>query len=150
MNHVASDRSVRPPSPNVPSHVGPHEIQFEAPDVLRVVMHGDILADHMLAMYDIVESMAAGPASLFILQDLSRSQNFTAGARKTVASEPRADLIAGVASFGESFQMRVMVAMLDKASRLFGRQRVTPSGFFATETLARDWIAERRRQTAAR
>ncbi|UQA61750.1 hypothetical protein [Polyangium aurulentum] len=118
--------------------------------MLRVVMHGDILADHMLGMYEIVETVAAGPASLFILQDLSRSQNFTAAARKTVASEPRADLIAGVASFGESFQMRVMIAMMDKASRLFGRQVVTPSGFFATEAEARDWIAERRRLTAAR
>ncbi len=109
-------------------------------------MHGDILAEHMQGMYAVVESVSAGPASLFILQDLSRSQNFTAAARKAVATEPRAELIAGVASFGESFQMRVMVAMLDKAARLFGKQIVTPSGFFATEAEARAWIAERRRR----
>jgi hypothetical protein len=102
----------------------------------------------MLAMYDIVETVASGPASLFVLQDLSGSQNLTAGARKLIAGEPRADLIAGVASFGVSFQMRVMVSMLDKASRLFGRQVVTPSGFFANQAEARGWIAARRRKTS--
>lgn len=130
--------------------MGPHEVQFEAPDILRVVMHGDILAEHMADMYAIVERVSPGPARLFILQDLSRSQNFTAGARKAVALEPRADLIGGVASFGESFQMRVMVAMIDKAARLFSKHSVTPTGFFANEVAARAWIAERRSLAPAR
>ncbi|MDC0745474.1 hypothetical protein [Polyangium mundeleinium] len=91
-----------------------------------------------------------GKAYVFLIIDLHRMVHLSAEARR-VASEtsgtPDDDVtIHGIAVVGASFQFRVLGAMLFRAIRLLHRTAGFPVRFLDTQTEARAWFDERRRE----
>jgi hypothetical protein len=101
-------------------------------------------------MTEDLRRLADGKPRVFLLMDHSNVDSISAEARK-VALEATQDLrIAGGASFGASFTVRVLVSLLARAHSIFWGEDAKVIRFFRTEAEARAWIEERRRALAAK
>jgi hypothetical protein len=124
--------------------IGTHELVFEPPDLLVMILHGLILEEQVARYGELRASLVEGQNHVLILLDLRDYTEMSPGSRKAMAdiveSRPQA-----TACIGASFRFRVLADMVATASRFFGRTRTTV-GFFANEAAARAWLGEMRRK----
>jgi len=128
--------------------VGTHRVRLERPDVLHVLFRGDVTVEHMDAFFALIEGMVKeGPAKrVFVLQRLTEAGTFSPQVRKLIASEPRVRLVGRVTGYGGGFAMRVMLTMVQMASKTFNPKNQVEAEFHATEAAARAWIDALRRR----
>lgn len=124
-------------------------IRFEPPDTCFVVFVGDVDASLMRAMNEELWRAAHDKPYIFLLQDHSRAGPMSPEARKLAVDGTRNLRVAGAASFGASFTMRVILSLLARAHTLFRKETGQVLYFFRDEAEARAWIAERRRALEA-
>ncbi|MDC0748870.1 STAS/SEC14 domain-containing protein [Polyangium mundeleinium] len=119
-----------------------HRVSFEPPDVVVLAWNGDVEPEHMLTFYDMLEEMAQG-RQVLVMNDLTHSNDPGARTRKVATMDPRSRLVGALALLGANFRLRVIVAMMDKAVRVFqGQTRRTAC--FEDELEARAWLATQR------
>jgi hypothetical protein len=131
-------------------HVGPHTTWIEPPDTMASHWRGEISPEHVLAMYDELEKLAAMSPNVFILNIVRDATAPNFEARRVLTRDPRAGCIRGVAVVGASFHLRIMATMLMNAAGLVGRAPRMQSTFVATEDEGRKWIATKRLELAVR
>jgi hypothetical protein len=120
-------------------HVGPHRVELHEPDLCLVVWDGEVTAEHIREAYPLLDGLGGGTRPIFVLQDVSRTRNITAGARKLISAQRAAERFVAVISYGASFQIRVIVQMVERVERLF-RPSLPQALFFATEAEARAFL----------
>jgi hypothetical protein len=119
--------------------IGPHRFKFEPPDIIHMALDGDVDAVHIAAVFDGVGEEVFRLANPYILRDARKGGAPTRDAREFFAKDNRIQRLAGVVSYGASFHVRVVVAMVDKALRIL-RPESPRIHFFATYEEARAWI----------
>jgi len=125
-------------------YVGKHVIRFEQPDAYSVALIGNVSGSDMVQYNAEIARYAEGKRWLLVVADMTRTTSFSPQARRETVHIPLA--IRGVAMFGVSARLRIPLTILYKAFSLVRRKISTPMAFVETETEARAWVAERRRE----
>lgn len=126
--------------------VGKHIFRWEPPDVTFLSYVGDFDGDSMHRLDQIARQFSVPRPYVLVLIDMSRVGTITAEARKRSAEDGIGVPMRGVAVFGASRAVRVVMSVVSRALDLFhGGHSDNPTHFFATEAEARAWIAERRK-----
>jgi hypothetical protein len=120
-------------------------VRLEPPDVCFAAFVGDIDASVMRRMNEELWRVAHEKPYIFLLLDHSRTGSVSSEARKLAAEGTRNLRVVGVASFGASFPVRVVVSLLARAHAFFRKETAMDLHFFRDEAEARAWIEERRR-----
>jgi hypothetical protein len=120
-------------------------VRFEPPDICLLVVVGNVDASLMRRMTEDLRRVADGKTHVFLLMDHSNVDSISAEARKVALEATQNLRIAGGASFGASFTVRVLVSLLARAHSIFWGEDAKAIRFFRAEAEARRWIEERRR-----
>ena len=129
--------------------IGETMIRYEPPDICYLEVVGAPDVAEAIKLMDAVRRFSEGKDVFFTLNNVARTSGFPPDARRFVADRMRAMPIRGIAIFGASFHMRVVLTLFSKARGLvFGDQKRSPMHIFATEAEARAWIAEQRAAAA--
>jgi hypothetical protein len=126
--------------------VGAHLIWFEPPDLFGMRPSGDVSGAEVTALLEPFTQLAKQVPLLLGLMDISKLGQLSAGARQVILQWERPQN-AATAIYGASFRHRVMLDLLRRAAKLFGRE-VTTMNFFDAEREARAFLEEHRRAPA--
>lgn len=125
-----------------------HHVSFEPPDVLRVVVRGDVAVSDVRDIVIAMDRTAAGLRSPLALVDVTEMGDVPPGVRAFAARNPPRLPMHGVAIHGASFQTRVLTKLILSAIKLLSPSLVHPFVFVRTEAEARAWLEARRRSLA--
>lgn len=125
-----------------------HRVWIEEPYALVCHIEGDMTEDSLRRMRDLLDFVGGGQGPVIIMQDLSKAGAFTAGARKGIMGDKRTQRVETVICIGASFQMRVFMGMIAKASKIV-YPRMAAVLFAKDETEAREILAAERRRLQA-
>ena len=126
-------------------HIGPHWTAFEAPDIIRMQLVGEVSLEEGKAINASHKEAAIGLSHFFYLIDLSKLQNIPAVVRKEAAETLKELPLQGTAIYGAPLAARVVAKLLLTAVNLVRSDRKkNPVQFFETEGEARIWIEGRR------
>ena len=129
--------------------IGQHRVWIEEPYALVCQIEGDMTEQDLRRMREVLDFIGGGQGRVIIMQDLSKAGAFTAGARKGIMDDKRTERVETVICIGASFQMRVFMGMITKASKLVYPRMATVM-FAKDETEARGILeAERQRLQSA-
>lgn len=117
--------------------------RWEPPDTFFLVLVGDVPGEEMRRTIAKAMEHTAGRTYALGLIDMSRVGTISPEARMIARNEARAIPMRGTAIISASFHHRVIALLINKAVALV-RKDYQPVAFFATETEARAWLAERR------
>jgi hypothetical protein len=121
----------------------------EEPDLLIGYLRGHVTADVMRRLYDIQLRFSQGKPHLFLILDVRHLAQLTAEARRVVIDGPasKGELVPvlGCAFIGASFNTRVLGTMVFRAARLLRGANAFPVRFCDTETEARAFLDDLRR-----
>lgn len=127
--------------------IGRHRVVFAPPDVMRVWWVGEATLADIRALFELSDRWIDRDLPYFVLADQSRMTNADQDARRAAASDPRTSRMAGLAIIGASFQLRVLMTMMNKALAVLSRGTSGPMVFVANEEEAFAWFdAERKRR----
>jgi len=129
--------------------IGRQGIAFESPDLIHVVVRGEVSLEEIRELIAFIKEAIAGSPYLLLLGDLSAFQELAPGVRRVAMELSRSLPYRGVALIGGSVHGKVIAKLLLNALNLF-TQRDIPVRFFATEVEAYAWLLERRRVLTAR
>ena len=110
-------------------------------------LHGPFLLEHTQAWCTRADRVIAEHGRLFTISDLSTGGSFPAAMRQHISHWPNVVHVRGSAIFGASLVMSVVFAMIARAIALL-RRHTPPTLVASTESEARAWLAELRRQYA--
>ncbi|MDI1433641.1 MULTISPECIES: STAS/SEC14 domain-containing protein [Polyangium] len=127
---------------------GPHHARLYPPDVVRVFWSGTMTAEDIETLYTWTDEILPARVRHFVIADMSRLQTMTAAARKSAATDPRAQRVAGFAVLGANFHMRVLMGMFVKALGLFYRGWTFRMEFFERDADALAWFDAERAERA--
>ncbi len=122
---------------------GAQEVFFEPPDLFRLKFHGHLGSDEL---EQIGKVFAAGPKHFYAIIDTSDLKSFTSAAKRSIRGVP---LTSGLAIFGASRQMQLMLSLLNKVYMMVNFGKDSPITFVSSEEEARRWIADVRRHVLA-
>jgi hypothetical protein len=128
--------------------VGPHEIVIELPDILHIRYHGDVELEHF-KIFDATVLRLSQSVPIYILRDAREGGNPSSETRSYIAKNVDVSRIIALVTYGSSFQARTIATMLNKAMRRL-HEETGVSVFFDTESEARVWIDEHRKQREGR
>lgn len=128
---------------------GGHTYRRERAGIMFIRLAGDLAEDDVTAFFDAFAKLCEGSrlSHVFWLIDIGRLGAVSPGARTRAATTPVRPENKGMVLFNGSFQQRVLVTLVDKATSLL-QPDVPPLVFFSTEAEARAWIDARRRELA--
>ena len=118
-------------------------VSFEPPDVVRMVLEGDLDAPEVVAATKEVIACAARASEPFLLADVGRLGSISHAGRRASRETSRGLSLRAIAVIGASFHVRVLSTLLIKSMRLVNRN-IYEIGFFAAEDEALEWIGEQR------
>lgn len=101
---------------------GRHLLWIEEPDTVFMDLDGDITSENILDFLAPVARLGEAGRPVILVQDLSKVGSFTAGARKAITDDLRSSHIKLVISVGASFQLRVVLSMINKTARMLNRE----------------------------
>ncbi len=104
--------------------VGKHEVRVEEPYVVFMNFNGEITGENILGFLAAVESVGGGEGPVVIVQYMANAGAFTADARKTIANDPRTGRIETAVAVNATFQMRVLLTMIEKTNWLLRKMAV--------------------------
>ena len=110
---------------------------------------GDVDASAVRTINEGIWRAAHDKPYIFLLMDHSRARSISPEARKLAVDGTKDLRVAGAASFGASFTVRVVASLLARAHTIFRKETGQVLHFFRDEAEARAWIAERRRALEA-
>jgi len=131
-----------PPNLLALKQVGPHQVEFEPPDILHIHYFGDVTLEQFKVFDSMVLSVPP-PTRIYILRDARKGGLVTAEVRAYVATRVDVTRIAGMVTYGSSFQTRTVSTMMAKAVHHL-KPESAPAVFFAAENEARAFIAMQR------
>jgi len=111
---------------------------------VRVVWNGISSGEHVHRMFEFVDRHLPDGKPYYIIADQSRLTFVDASGRKVASTDPRGKRIAGVALFGASFQVRVVMAMVMKGMKLLLRKDEKTMYLAKNEADAVAWLEELR------
>ncbi|WP_170319755.1 STAS/SEC14 domain-containing protein [Polyangium spumosum] len=121
----------------------------EEPDLIVWRLVGHVSADDIRHLYDAQVRFCEGRSHAFVLIDVHRLGHFAPEARRIAAQGPHDGKIVlpvrANAVVGASFHLRVLGIMVSRASALLNPAHAVPIQFFDTESEARAWIDDLRR-----
>jgi hypothetical protein len=128
--------------------IGSHSFQFEAPDVFRIWLVGDVSAGEAQAIVDALERSSRPDKRLFLLVDVSRLGAMLPEARKSAVQGQNIPMLASVI-VGAGPLQRSVLKLIDLAYRLITQDsNAAPMVFVRTEAEGRAWIEQRRREVS--
>lgn len=125
--------------------IGPHRLRVEGDTVLTRYIGVPELG-HVQEIHRHLDRVMAEHGRLFIINDMRRTGVPATETRKWVAEWARHHPITGLVNFGASLPIRLLQALVFRASALFGRQPLTVAAQVDSEVEAFAWIAARRQQ----
>ena len=131
------------PSRDVP--IGPHVATILAPDVIRIRWIGDVYAEHILELHQVLTTMPHEGRGIFLLVDQRAAGHLTAGARKMITHDPNSRLVRELVYYHTSFHIRVIATLLKKGMDVF-RPNNAAMTFHDSEPAALAYVDETRRQ----
>lgn len=99
-----------------------HKVWLEPPDAIFMDLDGDVTEANIKDFLVLVDQLGGGVGPVILIQDLRKAGTFSSGARKAIANDPRSGQIRSVICVGASFQMRVIMTMIEKAGKLLNRK----------------------------
>lgn len=121
---------------------GEHALFLEAPDLLVVRLRGDLTAVDVARYVEVRAKLMEGSPYLLLLVDLHDLRSATPDARGAIA-RIRERRPQATAYLGASFAARVVVEMIMKAFKAFGRDNLIARAFEG-EVQARVFLDEMR------
>jgi hypothetical protein len=128
-------------------HVGLHTVEFEEPDLIRVVLHATLGPGESQRIADSILKFVSSSYVLGLI-DLTELKVIPTGERKTTAERGKHIPFRGIALYGASFRVRTLAMLLMTVMNAFSK-RDNPLRFFDNEAEARVWLAFRREQLKA-
>ena len=125
---------------------GNHTYRCESAGVVFIRLGGDLLEDDVVSFFDAFADLCdtSGLPHVFWLVDLGRLGAIASRARKRAAMTPVRRENKGMVLFNGTFQQRVAVTLVDKATALLQRH-APPLVIYGSEADGRAWIDKRRR-----
>ncbi|EYF01406.1 Hypothetical protein CAP_8337 [Chondromyces apiculatus DSM 436] len=123
--------------------IGRHLFAVEPPDVIRVVLHGDLSAEELRETLTFERILAAESGRVLLMLDASDLGHVGSEARKAI-NETTDIPFRGYAVYGASFHARLIFNMMILVRKLLMKGEEVPAIFCATEAEARRWIEARR------
>ena len=123
--------------------VGKHRAWIEEPFVAFMDFNGDITGEEILGFLAVVESVGGGAGPVIIVQYMANAGAFTSAARKTIANDPRSARIETAVAVNATFQMRVLLKMIEKTNWLLNKMTVVHVFFDSTDATMQFLAAER-------
>lgn len=122
-----------------------HVVTLLAEDIVHVEWRGDVTRDHILAVGRMIAARPHGGRGVFLVQDHAKLGNFSPGARKAITIDPNSRFVRDVIVYNASFQLRIIMTMIQKAMNTF-RPVVNASMTFVDSKADAFRFAEKRRQ----
>ncbi|WP_437587235.1 STAS/SEC14 domain-containing protein [Sorangium sp. So ce1000] len=116
--------------------------------ILCFAIEGDISDPMARSIAAVFRRVSDSGRELFVLSDARRVGTLTAGARSALAEELRGLRFSGVAVFGASFSLRVVITLASRSVQFFTGEAY-PLAFFDTEDDARAWLLAQREEIRA-
>lgn len=120
-----------------------HRVWIEEPYALVLQCEGDITGDNFHRMREMMDYIGNGQGPIIIVQDLSQAGAFSVTARKGMMADERTRRVRSVICIGASFQMRVFLTMIAKATKLVNPIPVTVL-FAKNDAESREFLAAER------
>jgi hypothetical protein len=130
--------------------VGGHLFRWEPPDIGYLAYHGDLDDATAAILSEKARRFTLGKPRVFLLVDMSKMGKIATGARRRSAEGAKDLAMRGTAVVGASAHLRIIAGLVTRAIDLLYDKADNPTRFFATESEARAWIAERRRALGVR
>ncbi|HEY0138691.1 MAG TPA: hypothetical protein VGB85_31620 [Nannocystis sp.] len=125
--------------------IGPHRLRVEGDTVLTRYI-GVPELEHVQEIHRHFERVFAEHGRLFIINDMHHTGVPATATRKWISEWARAHPITGHVSFGASLPIRLLQALVMRASALFSKQPLTAAEHVDGEAEAFAWVAARRQQ----
>ena len=122
--------------------IGPHHLRVDGDTVLTRHV-GVPELEHVREIHRHFERVIAEHGRLFIINDMHHTGVPATETRKWIAEWARVHPIAGHVTFGASLPIRMLQALVMRASALFGKQPLTAPTQVDGEAEALAWIAAR-------
>ncbi|HSO00002.1 MAG TPA: STAS/SEC14 domain-containing protein [Candidatus Nanopelagicales bacterium] len=122
--------------------IGAHRLWFEPPDLMVMMLRGDISPDEMRGLTRRVREF---PDDLLALVDVGELGQIPPESRKTVLALDRWVPYRAMAVVRASFQAKLAMQLMLGAMRITSRGRMGPTRLFAEEAEARAWLDSMRR-----
>ncbi len=114
--------------------IGHHVARFEPPDLFHLKFVGDLSAEELL---NVSQVLKRATGKFYIAMETTEMGSFTSGAKKVIREVP---LAAGIAIFGASRQMQLVLSILNKVYMMVNLGKDIKLTFVSTEEEARRWI----------
>ncbi|UQA57695.1 STAS/SEC14 domain-containing protein [Polyangium aurulentum] len=124
--------------------VGQHVVRFVEDERVEIEFHGDLDWEDGAALFRETDQVLLSEGRIYVLCDVTDLGRLTRRAMHNVRDRPRTDAHRFLAYVGARFGMRVMIDLVDRASKLLGQEQVTYRFFDAHEE-ARAWLVQMRR-----
>lgn len=124
------------------TQVGLHRIEIEG-DIVITRLRGAFTLEHMEAWCRLADAVIAEHGGLFSLSDFSAGGSISPESRRYVGEWSGAANVRGIALFGASTPLRILMSMIVRAGALL-RSLSIPLTNVRSEADARLWVAEQR------
>ena len=125
--------------------IGTHRVRIDGDTVLTRYI-GVPELEHVQAIHAHLDRVLAEHGRVFVVNDMRRTGVPSTATRGFISDWARSHPVAGVANFGASLPIRVMQAMIMRASALLGRKLNVVVIHCASEADALAWVDARRRE----
>lgn len=123
---------------------GKHELYIEG-DIITTIVHGQLTIAELHIFTGVAEEVIARQGYCLLLADNTDSGGIDAAARRYSAQWSIGKPVIGIAMYNAGLMARTVFSLVLKAANII-RKQTLPFEFFKTETEARDWLAQLRRQ----
>ena len=128
-----------------PVRFGQCSVCFEPPDTIVVVTAGRMDAETIDHVMKALVALAHGKPYVLHLMDISRLEGLSTESRTATEQSNVIEASRGMAIFGGSITMRIIVSSVLRLYRILHRRfSLDPVRSFDTEAQARDWLVKRR------
>lgn len=124
--------------------IGAHTVRFVPPDIVLVQWDGPVSGEEIQGIGSEIRRL--NREDFFVLLDAKNLGAVSMNAKKSIREIPMA---RGVAIFGASTQVRILLSLLTKVYVMVYRGADTPIRFYETEAEALDWFEQQRRSGPA-
>lgn len=128
---------------------GKHRVWVEEPYVVFMDFNGEITKEDISRCLEVIESVGGGAGPVIIVQLMAHAGAFTADARKTIANDPRSARIETAVAVNATFQMRVLLKMIEKTNWLLKKMPIA-NVFVDSKEEAIKFVASERARLQAR
>jgi hypothetical protein len=127
--------------------IGQHTVGFEAP-LFTIRAGGDLTPADVRGIARFMNERAAGLPYVMMLGDVRRLGAIPPETRKETLKVGGKLSYGGIATFGATFQVRILTKLILGAAKLLIGRGSVPIRYFDTEAEARAWLLEGMREIA--